>query len=144
MHRQTLTIETRGRGTVEITRQIQQVAERSGVTRGLCHVFVHHTSASLIVCENADPTVRRDLETFAARIVPDGDPSFIHDAEGSDDMAAHIRSILTLTSLTIPVESRQCDLGTWQGIFLWEHRTDPHHRRITVTVVGDPQESADD
>ena len=144
MHKQTLTIETRGRGTVEITRQVQQVAERSGVTRGLCHVFVHHTSASLIVCENADPTVRRDLETFAARLVPDGDPSFIHDAEGPDDMAAHIRSILTLTSLTIPVESRRCDLGTWQGIFLWEHRTDPHRRRITVTVVGDPQDSADD
>ena len=144
MHRQTLTIETRGRGTVEITRQVQQIVERSGVTRGLCHVFVHHTSASLIVCENADPTVRRDLETFAARLVPDGDPSFIHDAEGPDDMAAHIRSILTLTSLTIPVESRRCDLGTWQGIFLWEHRTDPHRRRITVTVVGDPQDSADD
>ena len=144
MHKQTLTIETRGRGTVEITRQVQQIVERSGVTRGLCHVFVHHTSASLIVCENADPTVRRDLETFAARLVPDGDPSFIHDAEGPDDMAAHIRSILTLTSLTIPVESRRCDLGTWQGIFLWEHRTDPHRRRITVTVVGDPQDSADD
>jgi secondary thiamine-phosphate synthase enzyme len=144
MHKQTLTIETRGRGTVEITRQVQQVAERSGVTRGLCHVFVHHTSASLIVCENADPTVRRDLEHFAARLVPDGDPSFIHDAEGPDDMAAHIRSILTLTSLTIPVESRRCDLGTWQGIFLWEHRTDPHRRRITVTVVGDPQDSTAD
>jgi secondary thiamine-phosphate synthase enzyme len=144
MHRQTLTIETRGRGTVEITRQVQQTVERSGVTRGLCHVFVHHTSASLIVCENADPTVRRDLETFAARLVPDGDPSFIHDAEGPDDMAAHIRSILTLTSLTIPVESRRCDLGTWQGIFLWEHRTDPHRRRITVTVVGDPQDSTAD
>ena len=144
MHRQTLTIETRGRGTVEITRQVQQIVERSGVTRGLCHVFVHHTSASLIVCENADPTVRRDLETFAARLVTDGDPSFIHDAEGPDDMAAHIRSILTLTSLTIPVESGRCDLGTWQGIFLWEHRTDPHRRRITVTVVGDPQDSAAD
>ena len=144
MHRQTLTIETRGRGTVEITRQVQQTVERSGVTRGLCHVFVHHTSASLIVCENTDPTVRRDLETFAARLVTDGDPSFIHDAEGPDDMAAHIRSILTLTSLTIPVESARCDLGTWQGIFLWEHRTDPHRRRITVTVVGDPQDSTAD
>ena len=144
MHRQTLTIETRGRGTVEITRQVQQTVERSGVTRGLCHVFVHHTSASLIVCENADPTVRRDLETFAARLVTDGDPSFIHDAEGPDDMAAHIRSILTLTSLTIPVESGRCDLGTWQGIFLWEHRTDPHRRRITVTVVGDPQDNTSD
>jgi secondary thiamine-phosphate synthase enzyme len=141
MHRQKLTIETRGRGTVEITRQVQQTVERSGIVQGLCHVFVHHTSASLIVCENADPTVRRDLEHFAARLVPDGDPSFVHDSEGPDDMAAHIRSILTLTSLTIPVEDRRCDLGTWQGIFLWEHRTDPHRRRITVTVIGDPQEA---
>jgi secondary thiamine-phosphate synthase enzyme len=141
MHRQKLTIETRGRGTVEITRQVQQVVEQSGTVQGLCHVFVHHTSASLIVCENADPTVRRDLEHFAARLVPDGNPEFVHDSEGPDDMAAHIRSILTLTSLTIPVEDRRCDLGTWQGIFLWEQRTDPHRRRITVTVIGDPQES---
>ena len=140
MHRQNLTIETRGRGTVEITRQVQQIAERSGVSRGLCHLFVHHTSASLIVCENADPTVRRDLEQFAASLVRDADPAFIHDAEGPDDMAAHIRSILTLTSLTIPVEGRRCDLGTWQGIFLWEHRTSPHRRRITITVTGDPHD----
>ena len=138
MFRQKLTIETRGRGTHEITRQVQQVVERSGVDEGLCHVFIHHTSASLIVCENADPTVRRDLENYAARLAPDGDPSYVHDSEGPDDMSAHIRSILTLTSLTIPVESGRCDLGTWQGIFLWEHRTSPHRRRITVTVVGDP------
>lgn len=142
MHRQSLTIETSGRETVEITRQVQHAVERSGVARGLCHLFVHHTSASLIVCENADPTVRRDLEQYAARLVRDGDPAFIHDAEGPDDMAAHIRSILTLTSLTIPVEGRRCDLGTWQGIFLWEHRTSPHRRRITITVVGDPHDSA--
>jgi secondary thiamine-phosphate synthase enzyme len=137
MHRQHLTIETRGRGTHEITYQIQQIVERSGAGRGLCHLFVHHTSASLIVCENADPTVRGDLEQFAARMVPDGDPTFIHDSEGPDDMAAHIRSILTLTSLTIPIENHRCDLGTWQGIFLWEHRTSPHRRRITITVVDD-------
>ncbi len=137
MHRQHLTIETRGRGTIEITRQIQQIVEQSGVALGLCHVFVHHTSASLIVCENADPTVRRDLEQFAARLARDGDPAYVHDSEGPDDMSAHIRSILTLTSLTIPVESRRCDLGTWQGVFLWEHRTSPHRRRITVTVTGD-------
>jgi secondary thiamine-phosphate synthase enzyme len=139
MNRQHLTIATRGRGTYEITAQIQQVVERSQIAMGLCHVFVHHTSASLIVCENADPTVRRDLELFAARMVPDGDPAFIHDSEGPDDMAAHIRSILTLTALTIPVEERRCDLGTWQGIFLWEHRTSPHRRRITVTVTGESQ-----
>jgi secondary thiamine-phosphate synthase enzyme len=144
MHRQNLSIETRGRGTIEITRQVQQVVERASVARGLCHLFVHHTSASLIVCENADPTVRRDLEQFAAHLVPDGDPAFIHDSEGPDDMAAHIRSILTLTSLTIPVERGQCDLGTWQGIFLWEHRTSPHRRRITVTVTGDPRDTAAD
>ena len=130
--------------THEITRQVQQVVERSGVDEGLCHVFIHHTSASLIVCENADPTVRRDLESYAARLAPDGDPSYVHDSEGPDDMSAHIRSILTLTSLTIPVDSGRCDLGTWQGIFLWEHRTSPHRRRITVTVVGDePAERAD-
>jgi secondary thiamine-phosphate synthase enzyme len=137
MYRQKITISTRGRGTYEITRQIREIVERSQVAQGLCHLFIHHTSASLIVCENADPTVRRDLEHFAARLVPDGDPEFVHDSEGPDDMAAHIRSILTLTSLTIPVENHRCDLGTWQGIFLWEHRTDPHQRRITVTVVGE-------
>jgi secondary thiamine-phosphate synthase enzyme len=136
MYRQILTIETRGRGTQEITRQVQQIVERSEIVQGHCHVFVHHTSASLIVCENADPSVRRDLEQFAARLAPDGDPIFRHDAEGPDDMPAHIRSILTLTSLTIPIENRQCDLGTWQGVFLWEHRTSPHRRRITVTVTG--------
>ncbi len=136
IHREHLSIETRGRGTYELTRQIQQIAQRSKIDQGLCHVFIHHTSASLIVCENADPTVRRDLEHFAAQLAPDGDPSYVHDAEGPDDMPAHIRSILTLTSLTIPVEHTQCDLGTWQGVFLWEHRTSPHRRRITVTVIG--------
>jgi len=135
-YRQQLTVETRGRGTQEITRQVQQVVEHSGVVTRLCHVFIHHTSASLIVCENADPTVRRDLESYAARLAPDGDPSYVHDSEGPDDMSAHIRSILTLTSLTIPVEGRRCDLGTWQGVFLWEHRTSPHRRRITVTITG--------
>jgi secondary thiamine-phosphate synthase enzyme len=137
MFREHLTIETRGRGTYEITRQIQQVVERSGVAQGLCSLFIHHTSASLIVCENADPTVRRDLEHFAARLAPDGDPAYRHDSEGPDDMPAHIRAVLTLSSLTIPVEGRRCDLGTWQGVFLWEHRTSPHRRRITVTVSGD-------
>jgi secondary thiamine-phosphate synthase enzyme len=137
IHREHLTIETRGRGTYELTRQVQQAVERSKVHQGLCHLFIHHTSASLIVCENADPTVRHDLEQFAADLVPDGDPSFRHDCEGPDDMPAHIRSILTLTSLTVPVESRRCDLGTWQGIFLWEHRTSPHRRRITISITGE-------
>ncbi len=137
MYREHLTIETRGRGTHEITRQLEHAVERSEITEGLCHVFIHHTSASLIVCENADPTVRRDLESYAARLAPDGDPSYVHDSEGPDDMSAHLRSILTLTSLTIPVERGACDLGTWQGVFLWEHRTSPHRRRITITVQGD-------
>jgi secondary thiamine-phosphate synthase enzyme len=136
MYRQLLTLETRGRGTYEITRQLNDIVTRSEIAQGLCTVFVHHTSASLIVCENADSSVRRDLEQFAARLVPDGDPAFSHDSEGPDDMPAHVRSILTLTSLTIPVDKSRCDLGTWQGVFLWEHRTSPHRRRITVTITG--------
>jgi secondary thiamine-phosphate synthase enzyme len=137
MFRQHLELETRGRGTYEITRQLNEIVAQSKIVRGLCSVFVHHTSASLIVCENADSSVRHDLEQFAARLVPDGDPTFSHDSEGPDDMPAHIRSILTLTSLTIPVEKGRCDLGTWQGVFLWEHRTSRHRRHITVTIVGD-------
>ncbi len=137
VYRENLTIETRGRGTIELTRRIQDVAGRSGVVRGLCNVFLLHTSASLIVCENADPTVRRDLETFAARLVPDGDPAFIHDLEGPDDMPAHIRTILTQSSLCLPVEGGRCELGTWQGVFLWEHRSQPHRRRLLITVLGD-------
>jgi secondary thiamine-phosphate synthase enzyme len=137
MHREQLTIETKGRGTYEITSQIQQVVKRSTIDQGLCFLFIHHTSASLIVCENADPTVRHDIERFAARLAPDGDPTFRHDSEGPDDMPAHIRSVLTLTSLSIPVRNQGCDLGTWQGVFVWEHRLDPHRRRITVTVTGE-------
>ena len=135
--RKQLTFATRGRGTIEITDQILEVVEDSGIRMGLCHIFVLHTSASLIVCENADPTVRRDLERYAARLVPDGDPDFIHTLEGPDDMPAHIRTILTQVSLTLPVENDGCLLGTWQGIFLWEHRTAPHRRRIVVTVHGE-------
>jgi secondary thiamine-phosphate synthase enzyme len=137
VHRESLTIETRGRGTIEITRKIQEAVGRSAVRRGLCNVFLLHTSASLIICENADPTVRRDLEVFAARIVPDGDPAFVHDLEGPDDMPAHIRTILTQSSLCLPVEDSRCELGTWQGVFLWEHRSDPHRRRLLITVIGE-------
>jgi secondary thiamine-phosphate synthase enzyme len=137
VHREELTIETRGRGTYEITQQVQQVVARSSIKRGLCTVFIKHTSASLIICENADPTVMRDLEHFTARLVPDGYPGFIHDAEGADDMPAHIRSILTQTSISIPVENGTCDLGTWQGVYLWEHRVHPHRRRLTITVLGE-------
>lgn len=133
---QTFTVATRGRGTYEITDEIDDAVEKSGVVRGLCTVFLHHTSASLILCENADPSVRDDLERYFARLVPDGDAVFRHTAEGADDMPAHVRSILTQNSLSIPVANARCDLGTWQGVYLWEHRTAPHRRRLTVTVLG--------
>ena len=129
--------QTKGRGTHELTVKICECIETSGITDGLCHVFVHHTSASLMLCENADPSVRRDLETFMSRIAPDGDPQYEHAAEGPDDMPAHIRSILTQTEITLPVENGRPDLGTWQGLYLWEHRHHPHRRKITVTVVGE-------
>ena len=134
-HAESLRFQTKGRGTVEITRQVQEVVRGSGAVNGLCHLFVHHTSASLIVCENAEPEVRRDLERFFARVVPDGHPDFRHTDEGPDDMPAHVRSILTQTSLTVPIADGRCDLGTWQGLYLWEHRTAPHNRRITVSIV---------
>jgi len=133
---QTFPIDTRGRGSYEITREVQRLVAESGVRTGLCHVFVHHTSASLMLCENADPTVRQDLERFMARLVPDGDPLFRHDDEGPDDMPAHVRSILTNMDLTLPVSDGRAALGTWQGIYLWEHRAHAHRRRVTVTVQG--------
>lgn len=136
-HAEPFTIDTRGRGTVEITDRVARVVADSGVGRGLCTVFVHHTSASLIICENADPSVRSDLERYFARLVPDGDPIFRHTLEGPDDMPAHVRSILTQSSLSIPVAGGRCDLGTWQGIFLWEHRAGGHRRRVTVSVIGE-------
>ena len=135
-HSASFTVGTRGRGTDEITDEVDRIVRASGVERGLCSVFVHHTSASLIVCENADPSVRSDLERFFARLVPDGDPLFRHTAEGPDDMPAHVRSILTQASLSVPIASGRLDLGTWQGIFLFEHRAHPHRRRITVSIVG--------
>ena len=128
---------TDGRGTYEITREIQAAVRESGIRTGLCHVFIRHTSASLMLCENADPDVRRDLETFMARTVPDGDPDFVHTAEGPDDMPAHVRSVLTQTDLNLPVRDGRCALGTWQGIYLWEHRSAPHRRTLIVTVNGE-------
>ena len=135
-HAEHLEVRTQGRGTHDITREVQDIVRRSEVQSGLCTVFVHHTSASVIVCENADPAVRRDLETFAARLVPDGDPEFQHTDEGPDDMSAHIRTILTQTSIGIPVAGGRCDFGTWQGLYLWEHRTHGHRRRVSVTILG--------
>jgi len=132
-----LTIPTRGRGTYDITQEVEQAVRESGLTTGICHVFVQHTSASLILCENADPGVRHDLEAFLARLVPDGDPLFRHTQEGPDDMPAHVRTILTKADLTLPVSGRRCALGTWQGIYLYEHRTLGHHRQVTVTISGE-------
>lgn len=130
-------IRTPGRGSIEIGDQVAQVVARSQIDCGLSHLFVHHTSASLMLCENADPTVRQDLERFMGRLAPDGDPLFRHDQEGPDDMPAHIRSLVTGSGLVIPVTAGSLALGTWQGIYLWEHRHDPHRRRVTVTVFGE-------
>jgi secondary thiamine-phosphate synthase enzyme len=129
-------IATEGRGTYDLTAEVQSIVRRSGIDTGLCNVFVRHTSASLMLCENADPAVMQDLETFMARIAPDGDPANTHTAEGPDDMPAHIRSILTQADLNLPGREGRCDLGNWQGIYLWEHRHAPHQRKVTVTVTG--------
>ena len=107
-----------------------------GIKEGICHVFLRHTSASLLITENADPDVRRDLETFMSRLAPDGDPAYAHSMEGPDDMPAHIRSVLTSSELTIPIRNGSLALGTWQGAYLWEHRFRPHRRRLDVTVIG--------
>lgn len=131
------TVSTGGRGTSDVTARIQKAVRASGIQTGMCHVFVRHTSASLMLCENADPAVRYDLETFMARQVPDGDPMFTHDAEGPDDMPAHIRSILTQSDLNLPIRDGECALGTWQGVYLWEHRLAPHERRILLTLTGE-------
>lgn len=126
------------RGSYDLTGAIQRVVRDSRVRAGLCSVFVHHTSASLMICENADDEVRADLERFFARLVPDADPLFRHTAEGPDDMPSHVRSILTQTSLGIPIRDGKLDLGVWQGVYLYEHRHAPHKRRISVTIVGEP------
>ena len=136
MHQQKLNVNTSGRGFTNITQQVAQAVDDANTHQGLCHVFVHHTSASLIIQENADPDVRVDLNAFFARLVPDGDSLYRHTDEGPDDMSAHVRSVLTATALTIPIDQGHLDLGTWQGIYLWEHRTSPHQRRVTVTIVG--------
>lgn len=130
-------IQTPGRGFTELTRQLESIVSGSRIEIGLCSVSIRHTSASLVLCENADSDVLHDLERFMQRLVPDGDTLFRHDAEGADDMPAHVRSVLTQSDLTIPVRRRSLVLGTWQGIYLWEHRTRPHRRVVVVTIVGD-------
>ncbi|MBE9532713.1 MAG: YjbQ family protein [Proteobacteria bacterium] len=134
---QQLNFSTNGRSTTNITQQIQQLVAQSGIQIGTCHVFVQHTSASLMLCENADPDVQIDMETYMQHIVPDGDAMFLHQDEGPDDMSAHIRTVLTNPDVTMPVTDGRCDLGVWQGLFLWEHRTHPHQRRVIVTVQGE-------
>jgi len=135
-HQASFVVATPGRGSLHITDSIRQHVEAAGIERGLCHLFLHHTSASLVLCENADPDVRTDLERFMVRLVPDGDDLFEHVAEGPDDMPAHVRTILTHTDLTLPVTGGSCSLGTWQGVYLWEHRQHGHRRQITVSVTG--------
>jgi secondary thiamine-phosphate synthase enzyme len=137
IHQQQFRFPTRGRGTFNISREVDQAIQASGIKQGICQVFIHHTSASLILCENADPTVRTDLETFMKKLIPDGDVMFQHVDEGPDDMPAHVRTVLTQSSLSFPVDDGKDMLGTWQGIYLWEHRTHPHNRTITVTVMGE-------
>lgn len=130
-------IKTRGRGTYELTSELATILKASGFARGTLTVFCRHTSCSLVIMENADPTARADLELFFANLVPDGDPLFTHESEGPDDMSAHIRTALTRTSETIPFSNGNLLLGTWQGVYLWEHRTHIHLRRLQVSLVGE-------
>ena len=136
MYQQSFEIHTPGRGLHTITASVCGAVDTSDVDIGLCNIFVHHTSASLLIQENADPDVRRDLDAFFARLVPDGDPIYMHVDEGPDDMPSHVRSALTASTLSIPITNGKLALGTWQGIYLWEHRTHPHRRRFTVTITG--------
>lgn len=129
-----ISVETRGKGLHEITSEVGKVVKKSGFNEGICTVFVRHTSASLVIQENADPTAKEDLERWLNRLVPEGDPFYRHDVEGPDDMPAHIKSALTQTSLSIPVLSGRLALGTWQGIYLWEHRRRGGEREIVVHV----------
>jgi secondary thiamine-phosphate synthase enzyme len=132
----TLTVKTRGTGLIEITPEVARVLAASRVLDGLITVYCRHTSASLVIQENADPDVQRDLQAFFRRLVPEGDPLFIHTTEGPDDMPAHVKAALTQTSLSIPVSGGRILLGTWQGIYLFEHRTQPQTRQIVVHVIG--------
>ena len=134
---ETFEVATRGRGFEMITDRVAAIVERARVKTGLCNVFTQHTSASLLITENADSAVRRDLERFMQRIAPDGSREYEHDTEGPDDMPAHIRSVLTAATLTIPVWGGELQLGTWQGIYLWEHRHAGHRRQIIVTITGE-------
>lgn len=130
-----LSISTPGRGMINITDRINELLGQAGISIGLCHLFLHHTSASLTLCENADPLVQSDAESFMKRLIPDGDPLFKHVFEGPDDMPAHIRTMITQSFLSIPITDTRLALGTWQGVYLWEHRLKGYQRKITVTVM---------
>lgn len=131
-----LQVATPGRALIEITKDIAKVVAASEVTNGLCNIYIHHTSASLLISENHDPVVLRDMEAFMQRLVPDGDSLFQHTEEGPDDMASHVRSALTQTFLSIPITETKLALGAWQGVFLWEHRLRAYQRKLTITIVG--------
>jgi secondary thiamine-phosphate synthase enzyme len=135
-HTDSISLHSHGKGTTEITREIAKIVADSGIQNGTVTIFVRHTSASLVIMENADPSARRDLERFFDHLVPEDTPYFIHTAEGPDDMPSHIRMALTRTSEVIPIIQGRMTLGTWQGIFLFEHRRSPHHREVAVSVVG--------
>jgi len=137
VHHDQLEVRTHGKGLYEITDDVQSKIDKSGVRNGTVTVFVQHTSCSIVIMENADPTARRDLEEFFDRLVPEDADYFTHNAEGSDDMPSHIRMVLTRTSETVPIADRKMQLGTWQGIFLFEHRRSPHRRKIFITIIGE-------
>jgi secondary thiamine-phosphate synthase enzyme len=137
VHTEQLHVRTSGKGTYEFTDEVAEVVRKSGIRSGTATVFVQHTSCSLVIMENAAPNARRDLEEFFNRLVPENASYYTHTSEGADDMPSHIRMVLTRTSEVIPVHNQQLQLGTWQGIFLFEHRRDPHRRRVVVTVMGD-------
>jgi secondary thiamine-phosphate synthase enzyme len=131
-----LEVRTR-RGLNEVTAEVERVVEASGIREGLCTVFVRHTSASLVIQENADPAVQRDLEAFLSRLVPEGDRLYTHTAEGDDDMPSHVKAALTRTSEQVPIQAGRLLLGTWQGLYVWEHRRAPHRRELAVHVIGE-------
>jgi secondary thiamine-phosphate synthase enzyme len=136
VHQESIDLLARGRGIHDVTREVRAVVRRSGVRAGLCSVFVQHTSASLIVQENADPAVRRDLQSWAERIAPEDPRAYEHDTEGPDDMPAHLRAAMTRTEETLPVRDGELAMGTWQAVYLWEHRRAAHARTLVVTVMG--------
>jgi secondary thiamine-phosphate synthase enzyme len=136
VHQESVELPARARGIHDVTREVRGVVSRAGIRAGLCSIYVQHTSASLVVQENADPAVRRDLERWAARIAPEDPRAYEHDAEGPDDMPAHLRAAMTRTEETIPVRDGELGLGTWQALYLWEHRRAAHARTLVVTVMG--------